>query len=129
MKARKLYFYFWIKQVKLNLVSFTGIGRCLRFMNGLLHSCNMKLSQLENQFDLEIKKSMNQERGKQRNQLNKSTQKSLMKKNLKKAKLEISDYVISPEGQLCHKHLIALELNTIYQGEFTNTLMFGFDGK
>ena len=42
-----------------------------------------------------------------------------MKKNLKKARLEISDYVISEQGQLCHKHLIAMELNTIYQSHRT----------
>ena len=52
-----------------------------------------------------------------------------MKKNLKKAKLEISDYVISEQGQLCHKHLIALELNTIYEGTLDHNLMFGFDGE
>ena len=52
-----------------------------------------------------------------------------MKKNLKKAKLEISDYVISPEGQFCHKHLIAMELNTVYEGKLEYNLIFGFDGE
>ena len=130
MKHLKQFYYFLKRRLTETSENFTENLTLARSVNGSPTSCKKKLYQ-------HVKGSMTLSGAahlfetsdlKGFNPSSKSTPKSLKKKNLKKEKLEISDYVISQQGQLCHKHLIALELNTIYQSQYEN-LMFGFDGK
>jgi len=116
MKRLKLFYYFCREQLMAITGSSTERRTLERSESGCVTFCNKPLYRKEKDLTPLKKKFMTHRENKRK-----------ASERLLKALqgLEHSDYEVTPQGKLCYKKLIGLELNAVY--ECSLGLMFGYE--